>query len=144
MSAPASFSGGSHSGQALLIDEAYNANPASMAVTLAQLGEEKGQRRIAVLGAMKELGNQSARLHGGLAGAVRDANVGLAILVGEEMAPLADALRGDLIVERASNAGEAIEMIETVLKDGDVLLVKGSNSVGLSRLVERLCASEVA
>lgn len=131
-------------GKALLIDESYNANPASMAVTLAQLGEEKGERRIAVLGAMKELGNQSERLHGGLAGAVRDANVGIAILVGEEMAPLADALHGDLIVERASNAGEAIEMIESVLKDGDVVLVKGSNSVGLSRLVERLCASEVA
>ena len=131
-------------GEALLIDEAYNANPASMAVTLAQLGEEKAKRRIAVLGAMKELGNQSERLHYGLAGAVRDAKLGLAILVGEEMAPLADALRDDLIVERASNADEAIEIMEDVLKDGDVVLVKGSNSVGLSRLVERLCASEVA
>ena len=60
-------------GEALLIDEAYNANPASMAATLHQLSEEKGNRRIAVLGAMKELGSLSDRLHAGLADAVKGA-----------------------------------------------------------------------
>lgn len=131
-------------GEALLIDEAYNANPASMAATLAQLGEERASRRVAVLGAMKELGGLSASLHGGLADAVKAAGVGLAVLVGEEMAPLADALAGDVPVERAKDVNEVLQFVPDHLANGDVVLVKGSNSVGLSRLVEKLSASEVA
>src|SRR3546814_5239971 len=52
-------------GEALVIDESYNANPLSMAVTLKQLGRENGERRLAVLGAMKELGEdrKSTRLN---------------------------------------------------------------------------------
>src|SRR5262245_14667525 len=50
-------------GQALLIDESYNANPASMRATLAQLGHTPAARRIAVLGSMKELGDFSATFH---------------------------------------------------------------------------------
>ena len=61
-------------GSALLIDESYNANPASMAATLKSLGNEREvERRIAVLGTMRELGEQSDELHAGLAPAVIDA-----------------------------------------------------------------------
>jgi len=131
-------------GKALLIDEAYNANPASMAATLAQLGEEPGRRKVAVLGAMKELGDLSDSLHGGLAGAVKAAGVALAVLVGDEMTPLADALAGEVSVERVKNVNDVLDMLPARLADGDVILVKGSNSVGLSQLVDRLTASEVA
>jgi len=131
-------------GKALLIDEAYNANPASMAATLAQLGEEPGRRKIAVLGAMKELGALSDSLHGGLAGAIKAAGIAMAILVGEEMAPLADALAGDLTVERAKDVNDVLDLVPDRLADGDVILIKGSNSIGLSKLVDRLAASEVA
>ena len=131
-------------GEALLIDEAYNANPASMAVTLAQLGEEKAVRRIAVLGAMKELGAQSAALHAGLADPVRAAGVALAILVGDEMAPLADALAGDIAIERAADAAGAFALLAGRLAGGDAVLVKGSNSIGLTKLVETLSTLEEA
>ncbi|MBB5984586.1 UDP-N-acetylmuramoyl-tripeptide--D-alanyl-D-alanine ligase [Sphingobium lignivorans] len=131
-------------GEALLIDESYNANPASMAATLAQLGEERGERRIAVLGAMKELGALSESLHRGLADAVRAAGVSLAVLVGDEMAPLADALAGDVPVERAKDVTDVLDLLPGRLRGGDVILVKGSNSIGLSRLVDRLAAEEVA
>ncbi len=134
----------SDGGQALLIDEAYNANPASMAATLAQLGEEPGARRIAILGAMKELGALSDSLHGGLAAAVKGASVDLAILIGDEMAPLAYALAGDVPVERAKDVNEVLEYMPDRLTDGDVVLVKGSNSIGLSRLVDKLSQSKVA
>jgi UDP-N-acetylmuramoyl-tripeptide--D-alanyl-D-alanine ligase len=133
----------SDGGEALLIDEAYNANPASMAATLAQLGEEPARRRIVVLGAMKELGMLSHSLHVGLADPVRNAGVDLAILVGQEMAPLAEALAGTLSVEQVKDAADAIEQIAGRLKDGDVVLVKGSNSVGLSKLVSVLGAETV-
>ncbi|MBO9669629.1 MAG: UDP-N-acetylmuramoyl-tripeptide--D-alanyl-D-alanine ligase [Sphingobium sp.] len=130
-------------GEALLIDEAYNANPASMAATLTQLGEENGRRRIAILGAMKELGAQSAALHAGLADPVLAADVDQLLLVGEEMAPLAEALKGRIDVELTATASDAITRAATMLKDGDVVLVKGSNSVGLSRLVTTLSAEMV-
>ncbi len=129
-------------GEALLIDEAYNANPASMAATLAQLGEEGGRRHIAVLGAMKELGAQSASLHAGLAGAVGQARVDHAVLVGEEMAPLAVALSGSIALDLVEDTHDAIAQVAGMLKDGDVVLVKGSNSVGLSRLVTALAAED--
>jgi len=77
-------------GELLLIDESYNANPASMAATLKSLGAERDvTRRIAVLGPMRELGEHSDALHAALAPAVRDAHVDLLILIGEEMDPLA-------------------------------------------------------
>ncbi|HEU5286478.1 MAG TPA: UDP-N-acetylmuramoyl-tripeptide--D-alanyl-D-alanine ligase, partial [Sphingomicrobium sp.] len=75
-------------GELLLIDESYNANPASMAATLKSLGAESGiERRIAVLGPMRELGAHSEALHAGLAPAVIDARVDRLILIGEELRP---------------------------------------------------------
>jgi UDP-N-acetylmuramoyl-tripeptide--D-alanyl-D-alanine ligase len=71
-------------GEALLLDESYNANPASMAATLAELGKFNG-RKVAVLGTMKELGQKSDEYHLGLAAPLAAANVNFAILVGEEM-----------------------------------------------------------
>jgi UDP-N-acetylmuramoyl-tripeptide--D-alanyl-D-alanine ligase len=92
---------------------------------------------------MKELGMLSHSLHADLADPVRNAGVDLAILVGEEMAPLAEALDGTLWVEQVKDVADAIEQIAGRLKDGDVVLVKGSNSVGLSKLVSVLGAETV-
>ena len=81
----------------LLIDESYNANPASMAATLKSFGAERDvARRIAVLGPMRELGEHSAALHAGLAPGVRDAHVDRLILIGDEMRPLAEQVVGSI------------------------------------------------
>lgn len=130
-------------GAALLIDESYNANPASMAATLAQLGEESATRRIAVLGAMKELGERSDELHAGLAEAVRAAEVDRLVLVGAEMQALADALTGGPSCSCVETVDQALAELADEIADGDVLLVKGSNSVGLARLVDALRAETV-
>jgi UDP-N-acetylmuramoyl-tripeptide--D-alanyl-D-alanine ligase len=122
-------------GEALLIDESYNANPASMEATLLQLGQEKAGRRIAVLGAMKELGAQSDELHASLAGPIGEAGVSDVILVGDEMAPLAEALEGFVSLRHVADTRAAIDIIHPLLQAEDVVLVKGSNSIGLSRLV---------
>src|SRR5689334_12125072 len=72
-------------GEVLLIDESYNANPASMAATLRSLGAEKEiKRRIAVLGPMRELGEHAKELHANLAPAVLNARVDELILIGDE------------------------------------------------------------
>ena len=126
-------------GEALLIDESYNANPASMAATLKSLASESGvHRRIAVLGPMRELGAHSDELHAGLAPAVLAARVDELVLLGEETRPLEEAVRGQVHVTRVADAEEAAEAVSRLLKPGDAILVKASNSVGLARAVELL------
>lgn len=134
-------------GTLLLIDESYNANPASMAATLAQLGATPARRRIAVLGAMKELGEHGPAMHAELAGPIGAAAVDRAILVGDEMGALADelgksgaaALGKTVAFTHCPDTAAAISALADLgLESGDVILVKGSNSVGLGKLVEAL------
>ena len=125
---------------ALLIDESYNANPLSMAATLRSLGREKAVRRIAVLGAMKELGDRSAELHAGLADPMEAAGVDYAILVGPDMAPLAQRLAGQVAFAHVADANSARDLLLEQARPGDAILVKGSNSVGLSRVVTAMAA----
>lgn len=120
-------------GTAVLLDESYNANPASMAAALAVLKDTPARRRIAVLGAMRELGDRSDALHAALADPIRSAGVAELALVGAEM----EALK----LDRASHLPDwqaALDWARGMLRDGDVLLVKGSNSVGLGQLVAAL------
>jgi UDP-N-acetylmuramoyl-tripeptide--D-alanyl-D-alanine ligase len=145
-------------GTAMLIDESYNANPASMRATLAQLGATPARRRIAVLGAMKELGTHAPAFHAALARPIAEAGVDFAVLVGPEMAALAEALEADELGKsvRASlgkrfafahcaDVREASEVLrEFGLERGDAILVKGSNSVGLGALVAQLTTREGA
>jgi UDP-N-acetylmuramoyl-tripeptide--D-alanyl-D-alanine ligase len=126
-------------GDVLLIDESYNANPASMAATLKSLGAERDiGRRIAVLGPMRELGEHSDSLHAALAPAVLEAHVDRLILIGEEMRPLAEQVVGKVALDLTATVDEAIEDLMQMLRPGDAVLVKASNSVGLARLVEHV------
>jgi UDP-N-acetylmuramoyl-tripeptide--D-alanyl-D-alanine ligase len=130
-------------GEALLIDESYNANPASMAATLKTFGAlAVSGRRIAVLGGMKELGESSDAFHAGLAGAVEAAGVELAILVGEEMEALAKALGAKVKMAHVPDTATAIELARREARPGDAILVKGSNSIGLAALVEALAGGK--
>jgi UDP-N-acetylmuramoyl-tripeptide--D-alanyl-D-alanine ligase len=138
-------------GTALVIDESYNANPASMRATLAQLGKTPARRRIAVLGAMKELGTHGADFHAGLAEPLSEAGVDYAILVGNEMKALADELgkaassplgKG-IRFAQCDNSAQAREALNTFgVERGDAILIKGSNSVGLGSLVAALVGKE--
>jgi UDP-N-acetylmuramoyl-tripeptide--D-alanyl-D-alanine ligase len=143
--------GGDNSGKALLIDESYNANPASMRATLAQLGKTPARRRIAILGAMKELGAHSPAFHAALAGPVMAANIDQVILVGDEMNVLADELGkpGQTLlgkppgIAHCGTAREALERLrELGVEGGDAILVKGSNSVGLGTMVSALAQNK--
>ena len=130
-------------GRALVIDEAYNANPASMRVTLAVLGEEMATRKIAVLGEMRELGDRSDEYHAALAAPVRDAGVQLVILVGEKMQPLAEALEGQVEIVHVPDAAAARDRLMATLEAGDAVLIKGSNGVGLSAVVAALASGKI-
>ena len=126
-------------GEFLLIDESYNANPASMAATLKSLGNERDvSRRIAVLGPMRELGEHSDSLHAGLAPAITEAQVDRLILIGDEMRPLAEKVVGTISLSLVSGVEEATDELMRMARPGDAILVKASNSVGLAKLVERM------
>jgi UDP-N-acetylmuramoyl-tripeptide--D-alanyl-D-alanine ligase len=116
-------------GEALLIDESYNANPASMAAALNVLGQAPvgpHGRRIAVLGDMLELGPTSAALHGGLLEAVRANHIDLVYCCGPLMRNLWDALstgkRGGYAESAAALEAQAV----AVIRAGDAIMVKGS------------------
>jgi UDP-N-acetylmuramoyl-tripeptide--D-alanyl-D-alanine ligase len=126
----------------LLIDESYNANPASMAATIAELGHTSASRRLVVLGAMKELGNKSDDYHLALATDLQKASVDYAVLVGPEMDVLAKNLtsgvEGPKKFDHCATANEALELLRLEIQSGDVILIKGSNSMGLSKIVTAL------
>jgi UDP-N-acetylmuramoyl-tripeptide--D-alanyl-D-alanine ligase len=126
-------------GNALLIDESYNANPASMEATLRSLAAEKVEgRRLAVLGTMLELGEHSDEAHAGLAPMILQAKIDELVLVGEATRPLAAALEGKLPVTLVANAADATDALLARLGAGDAVLVKASNGIGLASLVERV------
>jgi UDP-N-acetylmuramoyl-tripeptide--D-alanyl-D-alanine ligase len=125
-------------GEALVIDESYNANPSSMRATLAVLGQEKAARKLVVLGEMRELGDDSDAYHAGLAEPLKAAGVEAGILVGKSMAPLANVLEGQGEFVHVPDAAAARERLRALIAPGDAVLIKGSNGVGLSAVVAAL------
>ncbi|WCM29551.1 UDP-N-acetylmuramoyl-tripeptide--D-alanyl-D-alanine ligase [Sphingomonas sp. QA11] len=125
-------------GEALVIDESYNANPTSMRATLAVLGAEAAPRKLAVLGEMRELGEKSDAYHAALADPVIAAGVERVILVGEAMRPLANALEGRVDFVHVPDTAAARASLLEMLAPGDAVLIKGSNGVGLASVVAAL------
>jgi UDP-N-acetylmuramoyl-tripeptide--D-alanyl-D-alanine ligase len=128
-------------GEIVVIDESYNANPVSVQAALALLGAATvppGGRRIAVLGDMLELGEHSRRLHEALAPSVVATHTDILLTAGPEMKALSEAIPEGVAVAHREGA-EALKplLLETV-KSGDVIMIKSSNSMGFSRLVDAL------
>ncbi|MGE5722080.1 MAG: glutamate ligase domain-containing protein, partial [Sphingomonadales bacterium] len=121
----------------------YNANPASMRAAPATLASENVTgRRIAVLGAMRELGEDSDDYHIALAGPIQAAGIDCAVLVGEEMEPLAKALGPIAKMTHVPDAASAIDALRGRIRPGDAVVVKGSNAIGLAALVEALASGK--
>jgi UDP-N-acetylmuramoyl-tripeptide--D-alanyl-D-alanine ligase len=130
-------------GEALLIDESYNANPASMRAALAILASvprQKFPRRIAVLGDMLELGADAPSLHIGLKDAVAEADVDLIFACGPHMKGLYDALPKSKKGGYAVNASSFQATLVSNLRRGDVIMVKASNGTRLGPVVAALKA----
>ena len=130
-------------GEAFLVDESYNANPASIRASLATLaGIETGPRgrRIAVLGDMKELGAAGEGLHRELAEAVETHGIDLVFAAGPLMRHLFEALPMARRGVAAPTAAEIVDAVVAVLRPGDAVMVKGSNSMRMARIVEAVKA----
>ncbi|MEA2840210.1 MAG: UDP-N-acetylmuramoyl-tripeptide--D-alanyl-D-alanine ligase [Methylobacteriaceae bacterium] len=128
-------------GAITLIDESYNANPASMQAALDVLGSAKinGEgRRIAVLGDMLELGSQSIALHSGLVGHIERNSVDLVFAAGQDMRHLFDALPERIRGSWAPRASELHAPVIEAIRGGDIVMVKGSNGSRMGPIVAAL------
>jgi len=116
-------------GHALLIDESYNANPASMRAAIALLGQAptgKRGRRVAVLGDMLELGPTAAELHRALAPAIEAAGIDLVFCSGPQMRALWEALPLRARGGYAETAAGLEPAVLDAIRAGDAIMVKGS------------------
>jgi UDP-N-acetylmuramoyl-tripeptide--D-alanyl-D-alanine ligase len=117
-----------------VVNDCYNANPMSMRAALDHLAAAPARRRIAVLGTMAELGPEASRYHAEVARRAGEAGVDVLVAVGEEARPYLDAFEG---LERHGVASpeEAGALLERLARPGDRVLIKGSRSAGLERVV---------
>jgi UDP-N-acetylmuramoyl-tripeptide--D-alanyl-D-alanine ligase len=116
-------------GGGLLINDSYNANPASMRAALEHLAGHEG-RKVAVLGEMAELGATAPEYHREIGDLVQSLGIDAVLGVGD--------LARDYGGEFAQDAGEAATKVKELVQPGDVVLVKGSRAIGLEVVAEAL------
>ena len=126
-----------------LIDDSYNASPASMRASFQVLGATRpgaGGRRIAALGDMLELGPQSPHLHAGLAAALVEHRIDLVFSAGPMSTHLHDALPASMRGAHAGNSAALAPLVAAQVRAGDVIAVKGSAGSRMRLVVEALLA----
>jgi UDP-N-acetylmuramoyl-tripeptide--D-alanyl-D-alanine ligase len=125
----------------IILDETYNAAPEAMLAALQLLADTPGKRKIAVLGAMKELGERSPQLHQRVGETVRNLKLdGLLVLVdGEDAEALARSAEG-IPSECFATHADLVARLKTFVQTGDRLLFKAAHSVGLDQVVSQLRA----
>jgi UDP-N-acetylmuramoyl-tripeptide--D-alanyl-D-alanine ligase len=123
----------------VILDETYNAAPEAMLAALQLLADTPGKRRIAVLGAMKELGERSQQLHQRVGEMVRKLNLdGLLVLVDGQDAEAIAASASDIPCECFTTHADLANRLKTFTQAGDRLLFKAAHSVGLERVVNQM------
>ncbi|MBW4564061.1 MAG: UDP-N-acetylmuramoyl-tripeptide--D-alanyl-D-alanine ligase [Mojavia pulchra JT2-VF2] len=125
----------------LILDETYNAAPEAMLAALQLLADTPGKRKIAVLGAMKELGERSQQLHQRVGETVRKLKLdGLMVLIdGQDAEAIAQSAEG-IPSECFATHAELVARLKTFVQEGDRLLFKAAHSVGLDRVVNQFRA----
>ncbi|MBV9999062.1 MAG: UDP-N-acetylmuramoyl-tripeptide--D-alanyl-D-alanine ligase [Verrucomicrobia bacterium] len=129
----------------LIVDDAYNANPDSMVAALHTVARmQSGRRKVAVLGRMAELGEESEAGHRRVGRSAAEAGFECVITVGHEAAEIgrAAAAAGSPLVRATGSHDEAVQLLRSVLRAGDVVLVKGSASAEMGRVIWGLEALE--
>jgi len=126
-----------------LIDESYNASPVSMNASFEVLGQAvpgSGGRRIAVLGDMRELGEDSSARHAALAEPLARNKIDLVFTAGPDMAHLFDAIDPAMRGAHAENAEALLPTVLAAIGSGDVVMIKGSHGSRTGLIVNALVA----
>jgi UDP-N-acetylmuramoyl-tripeptide--D-alanyl-D-alanine ligase len=128
-------------GEFTLIDESYNANPASMRAAIALLANASvgpDGRRIAVLGDMLELGRFSEKLHADLVEPLIDAKIDRVLLAGPEMKALSEALPASIARDYRESTASLVPLVTKAVHAGDAIMVKSSLGIGFGAVVSAL------
>jgi len=120
-------------GGVTVINDCYNANPMSMRAALRNLAETPAQRRVALLGAMAELGEGSATFHREIGEEAAALSIDVLITVGEQAQGYTEGYAGETYA--TASPEEAGALLEEIALPGDRVLVKGSRSSGLERVL---------
>ena len=120
-------------GGVTVVNDCYNANPMSMRAALEHLAESPAARRIAVLGTMAELGDDGARFHREIGRQADELGVDVLVTVGEAALPFGHEFGGEK--HAVASPEEARAILEELARPGDRVLIKGSRSAGLERVV---------
>ncbi len=130
----------------LFINDAYNANPDSMKAAIESLKEQPAAKKIAVLGDMLELGEYGEMCHRDLAESIIDTGINDVILVGKLTLFTANELVAKGYykkhIHEARNAEEAAQMLQQITTQADVILVKGSRSMGMEKIIQLFTEGE--
>ena len=122
-----------------IIDGTYNANYDSMLSSIDVLEKMKGKRRIIVVGDMLELGEFSEEIHTNLGKELVNKNIDIFLTVGEEIKYTAEVLKENKKeVYEFTNNEMAIKRLQDILQDGDIILIKASNSMRFKEIVDAI------
>lgn len=128
-------------GDVKLIDDTYNASPESMKSAITTLAKSEGMRKVAVLGAMNELGELSDESHDDVGRFAAEAGIELLVTIGEKGARIGDAAkreRAEIEVRCFESKESVYPLIRDIFKEGDTILIKASRTIELELLAERI------
>lgn len=121
-----------------ILDDCYNASPDSMKAALEVEKTIEGKRRVAILGTMRELGDESKKAHEEVGKCAKDNNVDLLIAVGEFAQEYKSGFNCDDKIKTFDNTEEVRNNLKDIIKEGDVVLVKASRSLKFESIVKEL------
>ena len=123
----------------MIIDDSYNASPDSMKASLKVLASEEGQRKIAVLGDMNELGDNEIAYHREIGEFLKDLEIDGLFTLGKKGEEIRKAMGEKLLPGKACFSLEELSLaLEKEIKPGDLLLFKASNSLSLSTVIQEI------
>jgi len=127
-----------------IIDDTYNASPTSTRAAIESLSYMQAPRKVAILGDMLELGEDSDEAHASLAGDIKEANITRVLLVGKHMRNLKDALLESGYQPRQvswyMDPWDTLAALSETLRPNDLILIKGSQGLRMELIVEALLA----
>lgn len=137
--------GGRHDvrrGRYTILNDSYNANPEAMRAAITVIRNSEAKRKGLILGTMGELGNQAAELHRGLGRFIAEGG-GIDYIItmgslGRMIGETAHEINGDIEVHSYESLDVLMSEIYDIIREGDLFLIKGSNSLGLSRIAEEI------